>query len=310
MRYKIIIDCIVFVSLFHFFYEQILHSWDSQKSWTKESTGKIILSRSYFNGESIETYTSGSRTYLSFSSTTSPVDITNENFTQISSFIKFENDYYLCTSGVNQPPIYKFSNDLFTNIGLPYDIGSYSTWSLECFYKPRAQQGIPCNALVVAFYGTKFLYWYKMKRGYWGNKIQDVENYYIRFIIRNAINIEFNSNFYYYFYSFFYNEKNGYGISFGKIYFGDNKFETEPSLAPIHAVIDKMKFDNLGKTKILFISTTDSAFTSYIVTYGTGSKVYKATLEDIQMINYVISIEPSLPLNYEPETYIITDFSL
>ena len=87
MKSTIITSFLIFVSLFFSFTEKLIHSWDSTKSWTKASTTKIILSRSYFNGEIIETYISESKTYISFSSITSPVDITGKGFNQVTSFV-------------------------------------------------------------------------------------------------------------------------------------------------------------------------------------------------------------------------------
>ena len=75
------------------------------KSSASISTEQLYLSQATFGTETISTYKSGGSIWLEIGSNKINTSIYGFSFTGVDSFVKYKNDYYICTTGVEQPPI-------------------------------------------------------------------------------------------------------------------------------------------------------------------------------------------------------------
>ena len=169
------------------------------KSSTEVSSTKLFISKVTLDTETISTYKQNDKYYIEIGS--SSIEITS--FTGIDSFVKWDNKYYICTKGVDKPPIMKYDGSSLTNLGLPNGLNDYSKWVAKCYYRPKAQQNKTSNAIIVAFLQTKWFYWYKAYKGEWANRINCVEDFIMDVIIEETYHSEENGFYYTYFYYFY-----------------------------------------------------------------------------------------------------------
>ena len=173
---------LLIILLFFPSYIICVKSWDMTKSSTEVSSTKLFISKVTLDNETISTYKQNDKYYIEIGS--SSIEITS--FTGIDSFVKWDNKYYICTKGVDKPPIMKYDGSSLTNLGLPFGIDQYSKWVAKCYYRPKAQQSKTSNAIIVAFLQTKWFYWYKAYKGEWGNQINRVEDFIMDVIIEET----------------------------------------------------------------------------------------------------------------------------
>ena len=300
--------CLFLLVILLFFFPSYINSvntWDMTKSSTEVSSStKIYVSKVTLDSETISTYKENNEYYIEIGSEKKKIT----EFTGIDSFVKFNNMYYICTNGVDKPPIMKFDPNTLdlTNLGLPYGVNEYSKWVPKCYYRPKAQQDKTANAIIIAFLQTKWFYWYKAYKGEWGNQINKVEDFILDVIIEETYHSEDNGYYNTYFY-YYYQGK--YGIIRGKMTINSGDEATEPKNNEINN-IKYLTLNNLGYSKIILTASSITNFSFYLITYGdSGNTIYKITTTDGS--NYSAGTSFSLPLEsvFSPNTYTITDFN-
>ena len=292
---------LLIILLFFPSYIICVNTWDMTKSSTEVSSTKLFISKVTLDTETISTYKQNDKYYIEIGS--SSIEITS--FTGIDSFVKWDNKYYICTKGVDKPPIMKYDGSSLTNLGLPSGFGDYSKWVPKCYYRPKAQQSKTSNAIIVAFLQTKWFYWYNANLGKWANEINSVEDFIMDVIIEETYHSEENGFYYTYFY---YYHQGQYGIIRGKMTINAGSEGTEPKNQQINN-IRYLSLTNLGYSKIILNSSSISNFYFYLITYGdSGNTIYKITTTDGN--NYSAGTSFSLPLEtvFSPNTYTITNF--
>ena len=231
-------------------------------------------------------------------------------FPSINSFVIYSDTYYICPSGVDKPLLnqYNFDTNVLTPIEtLPYGMNDYDKWGLECFYRSEAQGNTISHSIMVAFINTSWFYYYDHEMKRWPNQIRDFQSFIVRIDIdENMQDHDYENNRSYLLYCLFYH--NSFSITLGKIIIDDN---SEPKESNIHT--STISEENLGEIKASLVIESSTIKRYYIITYGeAGYKLFSVSLtfsilEEPTLITKD-DIDYILPLNFSPDTYIITNF--
>ena len=117
------------------------------------SSSKIYISEKVYERLSMKTYILDGDYYLEVQkgSTIKTVSI---DFPTIDSFVVYDNTYYICPSGINQPHLFKytFDDNILTDLIVHTFITDYySEWGIQCIYRKVAQQNIISNVILIPF---------------------------------------------------------------------------------------------------------------------------------------------------------------
>ena len=97
------------------------------------SSSKIYISEKVYETLSMKTYTLNGDYYLEVQRG-SAIKAVLIYFPAIDSFVVYDNTYYICPSGINQPYVYKYKDSATKISTLPYGISEYSSWRVRCYY--------------------------------------------------------------------------------------------------------------------------------------------------------------------------------
>ena len=144
------------------------------------SSSKIYISETVYQTLSTKTYTLNGDYYLEVQKGLAIKSVLID-FPTIDSFVVYDDTYYICPSGINQPHLFKytFDDNSLTDLSVHRRIkDQYSEWAIQCIYRKVAQQNQFSNVILISLIKAKYFYYYQHMQQKWSfNKIKDVEGF-------------------------------------------------------------------------------------------------------------------------------------
>ena len=161
------------------------------------SSSKIYISEKVYETLSIKTYTLNEDYYLEVQKG-SAIKSVLIDFPTIDSFVVYDDTYYICPSGINQPHLFKytFDDNSLTDLSVQSDIEvKHSEWAIQCIYRKVAQENIISNVILIPFNKTGYFFYYSHFIQRWCNKIHYLNGMILKIEIDEKVMLNHKKRF-------------------------------------------------------------------------------------------------------------------